>query len=195
MAVGTVAYMSPEQAAGDTELDARTDVYALGCLLYEMLMGEIPYEGQTPQAILAKKVMEPAPSLETEADRIPVTVARVVRKALAPDRQDRYATPNQLAKALTHGLSATAIALEARQTRARGRLRAGAWVAGVALLATGGWWLSTVGSSPTMETLAVLPLRTQSGDSAQAFFVEGVHDAIIRGVYSWPGSASSPPDR
>ncbi|MHC4769618.1 MAG: serine/threonine-protein kinase, partial [Planctomycetota bacterium] len=65
VAVGTPAYMSPEQAAGVGTIDARSDVYALGCLLYEMLAGEAPFTGPTAQAIMARHAMDPVPSLRT----------------------------------------------------------------------------------------------------------------------------------
>ncbi|HET7249031.1 MAG TPA: serine/threonine-protein kinase, partial [Gemmatimonadales bacterium] len=61
IAVGTPAYMSPEQASGSQNLDGRSDLYSLGCVLYEMLVGETPYNGPTPQAILARKLSEPLP--------------------------------------------------------------------------------------------------------------------------------------
>jgi serine/threonine protein kinase len=70
MAVGTPAYMSPEQASGG-QVDARSDIYALGCVLYEMLAGEAPYTGPTPQAILAKRVLEPVPHVRTLRESVP----------------------------------------------------------------------------------------------------------------------------
>src|SRR6267378_95117 len=75
MVVGTPAYMSPEQAAGERALDARTDVYALGCVLYEMLAGEMPYSGPNAQVVLARRLSEPAPSLGATRD-LPVAVER-----------------------------------------------------------------------------------------------------------------------
>ena len=101
MAVGTVAYMSPEQAAGDRMIDGRSDVYALGCVLYEMLAGEPPYTGPSMQAITAKKLTEPVPSLLTVRDTVSPSVEAVVRKALARAPADRYQTAQQFVDALS----------------------------------------------------------------------------------------------
>src|SRR5258705_467068 len=97
--VGTPAYMSPEQAAGERALDARTDVYALGCVLYEMLAGEMPYSGPNAQAVLAKRLSEPAPSLRTTR-ALPVAIERTVARALARTPADRYASAAEFARAL-----------------------------------------------------------------------------------------------
>src|SRR5258706_11166086 len=91
--------MSREQAAGERALDARTDVYALGSVLYEMLAGEMPYTGANPQVLLAKRLSEPAPSLRTTRD-IPVAIERTVARALARAPADRYASAAEFARAL-----------------------------------------------------------------------------------------------
>ena len=103
-AVGTPAYMSPEQAAGDKALDARTDVYSLASVLYETLAGEAPYTGPTAQAIMAKRLSEPAPSVRAVRPTVPPAVDEAIRKALAPVAADRFATAAQFA----HELHATA---------------------------------------------------------------------------------------
>ncbi len=98
--VGTPGYMSPEQAAGGAELDRRSDVYSLGCVLYEMLVGEPPFTGPSAQAILARQSLEPVPRLRTVRDTVPESLEQVVRKALAKLPADRFATVGQFAEAL-----------------------------------------------------------------------------------------------
>ena len=100
--VGTPAYMSPEQAAGDRALDARTDIYSLACVLYEMLAGEPPYTGPNPQALLARRLSEPVPHLRTMRD-VPPGVEQTVTRALARAPADRFATAGELAQALQSG--------------------------------------------------------------------------------------------
>ena len=100
MAVGTPAYMSPEQASGERGLDASTDVYALGCVLYEMLAGEAPYNGPTPMAILAKQLSLPIPSVRLLRPQAPEAVARALVRALGRAPADRFASAKQFAEAL-----------------------------------------------------------------------------------------------
>ncbi len=102
LAIGTPAYMSPEQATGSEKVDGRSDLYSLGCVLYEMLVGEPPFTGPTPQAILARHSLDPAPSLRTVRATVPETLERVVAKAMAKVPADRYATAGQFRDALTH---------------------------------------------------------------------------------------------
>ena len=78
--VGTPAYMSPEQAASERTLDARSDVYSLGCVLYEMLAGEPPYTGSTAQALIAKRLVDPVPAVRRLRAAVPVGVGRRVRR-------------------------------------------------------------------------------------------------------------------
>ncbi len=98
-AVGTPSYMSPEQAGGEVEIDGRSDVYSLATLLYEMLIGDVPFTGTT-QAIMAKLFTGTVPSLRDQRDDVPDALEQVVRKALAKDPADRYTTPAQFAQAL-----------------------------------------------------------------------------------------------
>jgi len=111
IAVGTPTYMSPEQAAGDKNVDGRCDVYALGCVVYEMVSGRTPFEAPTPQALLAKHVVDTAPSLHTLDPEIPLFVERAVSRALAKEPERRFDTPNDFATTL---MSQTVVAPEGK---------------------------------------------------------------------------------
>ena len=100
VSIGTPVYMSPEQATGEGQVDGRSDLYSLGCMLYEMLAGEPPHMGPTVQAILAKRITEPAPRVTTVRETVPGPVADALERALARLPADRYATAAQFAEAL-----------------------------------------------------------------------------------------------
>jgi len=100
LSIGTPHYMSPEQAMGDRELDARSDIYSLGAMLYEMLAGDPPYTGSTAQAIVAKVITEKAPPLTQHRDTVPPHVAAAVSKALSKLPADRFRTAAEFADAL-----------------------------------------------------------------------------------------------
>jgi len=100
LAIGTPAYMSPEQAAG-TEVDARTDVYSLACILYEMLAGTPPWSGATLHVILARKTLEKAPSLRVARSTVPEPVEAAVARALSPTPADRQATIDEFVSSLS----------------------------------------------------------------------------------------------
>jgi eukaryotic-like serine/threonine-protein kinase len=106
MAVGTPQYMSPEQAAGEREIDGRSDIYSLGCVLYEMLAGEPPFTGRTAQAVIAKRFAGAVPSLRVVRPTVPDAVERTVMRALALAPADRFQTGAQFAEALTAGVAA-----------------------------------------------------------------------------------------
>ncbi|MEE8193692.1 MAG: serine/threonine-protein kinase, partial [Gemmatimonadales bacterium] len=90
VSIGTPAYMSPEQATGEGQVDGRSDIYSLGCMLYEMLAGEPPHMGPTVQAIIAKRITEPAPRVTTVRETVPGPVADALERALARLPADRY---------------------------------------------------------------------------------------------------------
>jgi Tol biopolymer transport system component len=100
LTVGTPAYMSPEQATGAQELDSRTDLYSLACVLYEMLTGETPYTGPTPLAVVAKKLSEPLPRVSVVREAVPVSVEAALTKALSRTPADRYRTAEEFITAI-----------------------------------------------------------------------------------------------
>lgn len=100
MSLGTPAYMSPEQGAGESELDGRTDIYSLGCVLYEMLAGRQPFTGPSAAAIIARRFVETPAQLRTIDGTIPLELERVVTRAMALEPTDRYATAESVLGAL-----------------------------------------------------------------------------------------------
>jgi serine/threonine protein kinase/tetratricopeptide (TPR) repeat protein len=190
LAIGTPAYMSPEQAAGDNALDARTDVYSLAAVLYEMLAGEAPWTGPTAQAIIAKRLSQPAPSVRVIRPNVPAAVDDAIRKALAPVPADRFATAAQFSQALhttaTGATSSAAPAAPAAPSRpplsrrhfpvAAIALTTGLLIGGGALFA---WRRSAAGHDTPAGTrvVAVLPFDNL-GDSADAYFADGVSDEV-----------------
>ena len=100
LSIGTPQYMSPEQAMGDRELDARSDVYSLATVLYEMLTGDPPYTGSTAQAIVAKVITEKAPPVTAVRDTVPNHVAAAIQQALSKLPADRFRSAAEFAEAL-----------------------------------------------------------------------------------------------
>src|SRR5207247_9337319 len=94
-------YMSPEQTRGIAQLDGRSDLYSLGCVLYEMLAGDPPFTGWSAQAILARQEFEPLPRLRTVRDTVPEWLEQAVARARAKAPADRFATAADLSAALT----------------------------------------------------------------------------------------------
>jgi hypothetical protein len=131
LAVGTPQYMSPEQAGGKDPVDGRTDIYALGCVLYEMLAGEPPFTGRTAQAIIARHLQEPPPSLRVVRPTLPEGVQQAIETALAKVPADRFTTAVQFVEALEGP----------RQRTHRRLLGRGAMIAGGLAVALGAFWL------------------------------------------------------
>ena len=109
MLVGTPTYMSPEQATGDKVLDGRSDIFALGCVLYEMLAGEPPFKGPNPQATLMRRFMGPPRPLRPMVT-IPEHVEAAIIRSLAKEPQDRFATAGEFAEALAGRAPAAPVA-------------------------------------------------------------------------------------
>ena len=100
MTIGTASYMSPEQASGAADLDGRSDIYSLGCVLYEMLAGEVPFTGPTIESIVRQHLIAEPPPVTVIRAAVPAVVAGVIDKALAKTPADRFATAEMLLNAL-----------------------------------------------------------------------------------------------
>ncbi len=100
MVVGTPAYVSPEQAAGENKIDGRSDQYSLACVLFEMLSGRKPFSGPTAQSVISKRFSDPVPSLRSVYEKTPDEVENALLKALSRDATDRFPTTVEFAKAL-----------------------------------------------------------------------------------------------
>ena len=169
LAVGTPQYMSPEQAAGERQLDARSDVYALGAVLYEMLTGEPPHVGPSTQVIVARVINEPPRPMRATRPTIPEHVESAVMRALEKVPADRFATARELALALSPASSGslatrTPDALATPRAR-RSRRAAFAMIPAMVLLTgiTGWWWGSRERSIPRTARFVVSALPDQSG--------------------------------
>src|SRR6185369_9908379 len=101
LVIGTPQYMSPEQCSQDVEIDSRSDIYSLGVILFEMLVGHVPFSGDSPTMVMMKHLQEPVPSIMEERTDLPASVARVVAHAMAKVRDNRYQTVAELIEDLT----------------------------------------------------------------------------------------------
>ena len=161
IAVGTPAYMSPEQASGDADVDPRTDVYALGCVLYEMLTGTTPFTG-TFQAVLARKARDPVPGLRVVRDTVPAHVEQTVLKALERVPADRFTDARQFADALggdvrALGAPPSFAGAMRRRWRLVGAAAAMVLVAGAFVLTKNARWRGTASLSGTFAPLTSDP--------------------------------------
>src|SRR5688500_2094704 len=154
MMIGTPAYVSPEQAAGETNLDGRSDQYSLGCVLYEMLSGERPFSGATPQAVMAKRFTETVKPLRTLRSVIPEPVEKAVTKAMSTNADNRYRTAAQFAQALASGSVSTP--------------------SDTATLPQ-----QVVASA---KSVAVLPFSNMSTDAENEYFADGMAEEIINAL-------------
>ncbi|MDH4130978.1 MAG: protein kinase, partial [Gemmatimonadota bacterium] len=160
MSLGTPHYMSPEQAMGEREITARSDVYALGAVLYEMLTGDPPFTGSTAQAIVARVVTEHPRSMTSQRHTIPPQVEAAVLTSLEKLPADRFATAAEFAAALADPTyaSRTTVMMAAQGGRKRSPITlALAGVAAVATIAALWGWLRPAPPRPTLRYTMMLP--------------------------------------
>ena len=194
MTVGTPPYMSPEQAAGDEDVDGRSDVYSLGCVLFEMLAGQPPFSGTTLESILHQHLAVDPPPVTNFRPTVPVEIAGALSRALAKAPADRFAPAAQFAEVLAWSMS-PGLTSESKGPPQRvpgspplARLwrRAAVGLVVLAVLVVLGVGARGVfvgrgmaGSPGSIGSLAVLPLLNLSGDPDQEYFADGMTEQLI----------------
>ena len=151
MMVGTPAYVSPEQAAGETNLDGKSDQYSLACVVYEMISGERPFAGATPQAIMAKRFSETPKPLRAIRNTVPESVEKAVTRAMSTESSARYSTTAHFGQALSSGSLVTPTNTSALP----------------------------VAAVSAAKSVAVLPFANQSADPENEYLTDGIADEII----------------
>ena len=181
--LGTPAYMAPEQVAGDPTVDARADIYSLGCVAYEALTGASPFAGKTPQQMLAAQVIEVPPPIATRRDGIPPALAAVVMKCLEKEPANRPQSAAELAALLDAGSTTDPRlpALPRRSRPRRGLWAAVATIVIIALVALGAYrWRRAERRTDPGITVAVAPFEVL--DPRLALWKEGMVDVLSRNV-------------
>ncbi len=159
MMLGTPTYMSPEQASGESDLDGRSDLYSLGCVLYEMLTGEPPFTGPNTQAIITKRFIAPVPQVRAVRD-VPESVDEVTTRALARTPVDRFPTAADFVEALAVIQSAGSTPPGASPAVSK--------------------------TAPPKQSIAVLPLTNMSADPENEYFSDGMTEEIINAIGKLP---------
>ena len=157
LAIGTPAYMSPEQVLGEGEVDGRSDLYSLGCVLFEMLSGEPPFTGPTSQAIMFKHCLETAPRLRTVRADVPGAIEEAVHRTLAQQPKDRFTSAAELALALDRAIHPE-------------------YVSG-----------ATPAAPPPSHAVAVLPFVNLSPDRENEYFSDGMAEELTTALTRVPG--------
>ncbi len=158
LAIGTPAYMSPEQASADSSVDGRSDLYSLGCVLYEMLTGEQPFTGPNAQAIITKRFIAPVPHARAMRD-IPEQLDQAIVRALARTPVDRYQTTAEFAEALL-------LIQQGERTPAG---------------------TTPVATPRPEQSVGVLPFTNMSADPENEYFSDGMTEEIINALARIPG--------
>ena len=182
LTLGTPSYMSPEQAMAD-KVDGRTDVYALGCVAYEMLAGEPPHRGPNAQAVIARRLSEAPASLGPVRPGLPDGVEAAICRALARAPADRFRTAGEFAAALSSAFVSPTTSPHAVPRRRR--WRAPLIAAGVVVVIAAGWAVLSVGRNAAADLsssrVAVMPFSVRTGE-AHSYLGEGVVDLLSRNL-------------
>jgi len=186
MVIGTPHYMSPEQAGGDI-VDGRSDQYSLACTLYEMLIGQPPFSGPTTQAVIARHLAEPVPSLRVVRQTVPKAVEAAIHQAMAKLPADRFASVQEFLNALElrdNAVPVSAATPPPRRFAWRGRPRL-TIALGTAVLAAAAWWLGArramqgdADGIRAVRAVAVLPFQDLATNPDSAYLGEGMTEGL-----------------
>ncbi|MBA3319303.1 MAG: protein kinase [Gemmatimonadales bacterium] len=198
--IGTAAYMSPEQATAASPVDGRSDLYSLGCVLYEMIAGRMAFSGPNLKSVLTQQLTVDPPLVHISRPDVPSNITDIVRRCLMKQPEERYQTAGELAEDLRGALSdlprlstpvPRPIALDAEREGNGLLAAAGRWIVPAAVLAIvllgamfayrqrEGAPRAPGPTGPYSASVAVLPFANLSGGSADDYFSEGITDEII----------------
>jgi TolB-like protein/tetratricopeptide (TPR) repeat protein len=203
LAIGTPAYMAPEQAVADPNVDHRADIYSWGIMAYEMLTGWPPFSGMSAQATLAAQAIQKPEPIQTKRPGVPPVLADLVMRSLEKRPSDRPQTASELLQALdlvatTSGGTAATSVLPAAARGSRLPLMIGAAAVAIAAIAiflftrnrppAGATALPAAATtSQALSSVAVLPLRNLGGDTADVYFSDGMTDELTNALAKLPG--------
>src|SRR5256886_270465 len=186
IALGTPGYMSPEQGAASGRVDERSDIYSLGCVLYEMLAGQPPYTGPSAESIVRQHLAAAPPRGSAMRAAVPPAIEEAIVRALAKTPADRFATAAEFVEALA------APAPRVRHTgRRTSRLAAGAGLAVTLVAAAGLFVLSRPHGTPALagptgQSIAVLPFVNVSGAPQEEYLSDGISEELINALSKLP---------
>ena len=190
LVVGTPAYMAPEQITAERSIDGRADIYALGCILYEMLAGAAPFSGGSIQDTMAKHALAPVPQLRNIRPDIPEFVDQALRKALAKKPEDRFPDAAAFSRALSQREATVGVRRASRWASVAAVV--------VAIIAIAGYGLYRASYSEPIPaaqapSIAVLALRTVGGTPDDEALAEGISEEIAATIGKLPGLSVKAP--
>ncbi len=190
ISIGTPAYMSPEQVTGEGVVDGRSDIYSLGCVMFEMLSGRAPFTGSSPQAVMASRFRQSSPSFEGTGVEIPRPLREIVTKATQLEPEQRYQTARAIVESLqtaSGSMKSNAIGSVKRESEFRWRREALIAVAVLAVATIAAIVVKKPRSGdgqpaavvPSYASIGVLPFANRSGDRQMEYFSDGLTDELI----------------
>jgi len=190
ISIGTPAYMSPEQVTGEGTVDGRSDIYSLGCVMFEMLSGRAPFTGSSPQAVMASRFRQSSPSFDGTGVQIPRPLRDIVTKATQLEPEQRYQSAREIVDSLQTASGSTksyAVAPTGSLSQIRWKQPAiiAIGVVAIAIVATVAAKRARPGSektgvtAPALASIGVLPFANRSGDRQMEYFSDGLTDELI----------------